>query len=311
MAGGEWDFFSSDKYLIYKFVKSDTINYCTYGSEPMTQDKYLSLFFEAAFRYWTLGSAQMLESSDRKNEFKDIIQTLKKPFKLNYLGRCGKNTLGKADIEIISDENFCDDYDGHSYFSDKKTAFKSGLSICLSKKQKDIRVTTAADLFGLQIPLSKISKKRLAKGLEFLENLKNKKIAPLAPNIGHIPPSFCIMLHETGHAFGLSDEYANEKNQHKNYSSPYRGDGIMNTRCELMPDDITGLIVLIDKTSGKERTFRPLDNLPGMIKDGRFLLPEDASKITEQDLKKLKRELRISKNEYIRLLDKYDIKSVF
>lgn len=295
------------RYLIYKFLKSDSIAYCTYGGAPMIEDKYLSLFFEASFRYWTLGTAKWLEKSERRAEFEDIIQTLNKPFTLNYMGRCGENTKGKVDIEILSDQNLCNFYKDRSYFTYHQTAFRSGISICILEKQKNMRINSSIDILGLEIPLSKISKKKFAKGINYMHDLKNGEVSSMYDNLKNVPYTLCTMLHETGHAFGLADEYSSQRNHDPAFSSPYRGEGIMNNWCTLSADDITAMIALTDKNSGKERTFRPLDNLPGMIKNGQFLLPEDTSKMSEEDFSKLKRSFRISRQEYKDLMDKYGI----
>ena len=294
-----------DRYLLHKFVLSDGISYCTYGSEEIINDEQISLFFEAAFRYWTLGSAQWLEDSGRKEEFSDIIQLLKKPFKLNYLGRCGDNTIGQTDIEIISNSEKCWDKENRSFLSVVNTPFGSPLSICLVTKKDflDRKITLLIGKRVLSMP--RIKKENLDRTFRYMSDLaKGTTQVDTAYNDFFTVP-FCTMLHETGHALGLSDEYASANNQSQKYSSPYRGDGIMNSLCFLKADDVTGVIVLLDKATKKERTFRPFENIPGIIKNGRFILPTDSENISEKDNKKLIKDLRISKNKYIHLMKKY------
>lgn len=294
-----------DIYLLNKFVLSDGISYCTYGSKKRISDKYISLFFETAFRYWTLGSAQWLENSGRNDEFKDIIQTLKKPFKLNYLGRCGSNTIGKTDIEIISDSKKCHNKDYRSFLSGENAPFKSPLFICLLEHKDSMNKRTHLLTERLSVSKPPIKKRKLERTYRYMENLTKGKtqIDPSYNDFFTIP--FCTMLHETGHALGLSDEYPNVNNQSRIYSSPYRGDGIMNTFCALKADDVTGIIVLLDKITNKKRTFRPFDNIPGTIKNGRFIIPDNLENMSKKDNAKLTDDIRISKKKYIRLMKRY------
>lgn len=294
--------------LIFKFIKNESISYCTYSEKTFLDEKYLSLFFEASFRYWTLGVAQWLENSPRKEEFEDIIQTLSKPFKLNYLGQCGKDTKGKTDIEIIADNKICRKTEGTAaYCLFNENENRSPISICTFDKNKDVRFKAILEIINLEIPIDKIRKNKFSETLEYLTQLKRGEISPLSDKAKYIPPSFCRILHETGHAFGLSDEYKGPVNHHATYSSPYRGTGVMNMECELTSNDITGMIVLIDNIKNKKRTFTPLEDLPGIIKDGIFITPEIDNIKDREKVNKFRKTNRITEKEYKSIMDKYRI----
>ena len=68
------------------------------------------------------------------------------------------------------------------------------------------------------------------------------------------PTYFSIMVHELGHAFGLGDEYLEDRPH--NYASATPGQGIMSRiYSPISCDELDGMITLLDRFSGKQRSF--------------------------------------------------------
>lgn len=62
------------------------------------------------------------------------------------------------------------------------------------------------------------------------------------------------MVHELGHAFGLGDEYLEDRPH--NYASATPGQGIMSRiYSPISCDELDGMITLLDRFSGKQRSF--------------------------------------------------------
>lgn len=310
LSGASWSHLpqngSYGRFLVYNIVNQREIRYCTYGTPELTEDYYLSLFFEASVRSWTLESADWLEKSNRAEEFKDIIDLLKRPLPIVNKGKCSSQTRSQTDIEIVSDSAICNRND-RSYFVKQGSRFGSPLQICVLETKKQLRGKAWLELGGLDITVSKTSKKKFKKALEYIKNLKDGKITSFSPQ--DLPKTYTTMQHEVGHALGLADEYEVQYTHDKEYSSPFRGAGIMRYSDGIISaDDITGLITLMDRALLKKRSFLPLeDNIPGEIIDGKFTLPQGSeTALPEKERQKLKNDLRITDDDYKKMMREYN-----
>lgn len=307
--------------LTSRLLHYDTISYCTYSGEMGTDQQTLSLFFEAAFRRWTLGIANYIEKSGRAEKFPFVMSFLKKPIKLDYMGQCVKNSPRRADIEIISDIGECkprkfnEGSQVTSYFIGGQGAknyrpFVSRSAICIDIKFSPKEARARLQFDSPKMNLFKISEKRYKAVEEYIENLAKGIITP-APEDLKYHEVFFIMTHEVGHAFGLADEYYGARNIcHNGLITPYRGEGIMNRNFLISPDDVNGMILAIHSIARKEISFKPFGDIPGMIENNKFIpagqLPKASDiEISQKDEKILKRSLRISETDYKEILEKY------
>ena len=283
---------NNKKYLGYIFVNSDKLVYCTVSAKKKAPDEMLALMFEASFRTWTTGVANTLEKSKRKEEFRDVIELLRKPFTLINNGPCGDmfDKSLKVDIQIVSDPDY-KSCKGTYMPKDRSFFLNSDThTICFLHEGSFFKYTHALFLAG-DFSLYNIGPLANKMNINYLNKLA-------LGTAGHEPlffkmtwEAFFTILHETGHAFGLGDEYLDAfvgNSYDTKYSSPYRGVGVMSGNSYYPAgDDITGMIVLLDKFSNKKRSFRPLDDMPILITNGKAGLDfsaENLPKEVKQDI---------------------------
>lgn len=96
------------------------------------------------------------------------------------------------------------------------------------------------------------------------------------------PTYFSVLVHEMGHAFGLGDEYLKDRPQE--YASPAPGQGIMlRLYNPISCDEIDGMITLLDRFSGVQRTFASFCSNKTVIQNGKAL---PVSETIQQQVKK-------------------------
>lgn len=280
----------SNHYLVHKFLTRDALSYCTYPSpndwEYPLSDEMLSVYFEAAFREWTHGTADYLEKSGRAEEFKDIILLLNKPFQLINKGQCRREWTEKADIEIVADVQRKDlkdigafyerrgQFGGDSMIGIVYTDYKTYHSLREKKKAKvqDYFEQTLADTDHDKLSLEKVIRNNY-----FSFSIRDWKIID-KERYGYSDYVYGVMLHEVGHGFGLADECFDEHQRFEQrnplggkmlwvghnfdepYSTPYVGNGIMSYSMnkKRTADDVMGLITILDRLTQTKRIIYPL-----------------------------------------------------
>ena len=323
--------------LTYFIANGHEISYCT--REGKFSAEVLSVYFEAAVRHWTVGVAQWLEKDGKSEEFKYLIdEQFTKPIKFINKGTCSDETNIEG-VGIILSSNVEDcGRETRSFYRGGTVENDRTPKICLLDTEIDaIRKKTVE--FALNLPAFYANRKQIPDGQpkpsveEYIKDFEEgKRLVSLdaqvtQDNLAYIqtlwtenesenPPkyfeinedSFYAMVHETGHAFGLSDEYIDDKtgyNYNPIYSSPYRGTGIMNDSfsMRLNGDDVTGIIVLFNIATDRYQSFEALDGSPLIIQDGRYpQLPFQFKDITDKEQrKKFKKEWKKFKNPQIRI----------
>lgn len=282
--------FPAKHYLTHKFLTRDSISYCTYPSpsdwEYPLSNEMLSVYFEAAFREWTRGTAAYLAKSGRAEEFEDIIALLNKPFELVNKGQCREEWDEKADIEIVADvqrkdlKNIGAFFVGKSQFGSDAmvgivlSSYKTYQALDEKRKAKvqDYFAQTLAGTDENKLPLEKVIKNFHSPiGIGAVPIIKTERYS-------YSDYVYDTLLHEVGHAFGLADECFDENQRSEQrslsvsrihvsgyifndpYSTPYVGNGIMSYsfNAKRTADDVMGLITILDRFTKTNRIIYPL-----------------------------------------------------
>ncbi len=303
--GGYYD--KEEFSLLSNVIKNKEISYCTYAGKRGTDEETLSLFFKAAFNRWTLGVAYYIQKAGREKEFSPLIFLLTRPITLTYLGQCDPDKA-KADIAIVSDVKECRNRHSNSYLGFFAANFDQYLNskamICITEEFSDNSARARVSATK-HINLFKISKKRYQKVQDYIQNLADG-YATEEPKDLIFNEIFRTMTHEVGHAMGLSDEYGDRKvasTIKKGSNSPYRGDGIMNDNYLMTGDDVNGIIVKVYSLRGDKISFDLFDDTSGTVVDNEFRIP--TYDLSNRDSRRLKKNLRISKQEYDRMMKRY------
>lgn len=290
----------AERFLAKKLLTQSAITYCVSIPEQKqkmlaTEDE-LALMTESALREWTYGIALRIRQAGRANEFQDILSVLEKPLSLQRVSVCDLSKHPaissvypqldpngeKADLTILFAPQYCTQLKGeiNSFFVfDYKdtTPF-----ICLNGRhsnsvrppQKDDYFPSLAQPKPENAPLSNKDLvfnspswfKRVAQGgYTAEEQAYFWRLNRLFEYDGHT--FFDILVHETGHAFGLADEYL--PSRPKRYASTEAGGGLMKDAYQTIScDEIDGMITLLDRFSGKQRTFKSFCEGRKRIKNG-------------------------------------------
>ncbi len=277
------------KYLSYKFIHQKEISFCTKGSpedwqKPISAE-VLSRYFQAAFWEWTRGTAQYLRQSGRGEEFADVIALLEKPFKLVDLGVCQKEMSVRPDIEISASSSFQNKtaayynqsgmrFGGDSHIRFLSPSLKTSEDL-LPRKRNLVEAYIQSAAEGTPKPagitlddITQNQAERVVIGKwTAKDNYRRKYHNQL----------FTTMLHEVGHAFGLTDQdkqlrsvqsspgplsqYGAHGEQRQVFRTPYISYGLMSFNfyyARRTADDVMGLITIFDRFTGTKRIIYPL-----------------------------------------------------
>lgn len=270
-------------FLAQRLVKHQKITYCIANPDAKRQTvsaDNLSLLVEAAMREWTYGIALRIRQAGRAEEMQDILKLLEQPLTLQRLPSCDltKHTSfsslfphfnprgSRADIMFILSERYCSHLSGRytSFFDSNYPG--SSPYICLgayasSPIQKTNPLPQIYEVIGPF--LSEQQRQALAQTLPLFRQVASGKytyqqqqdlwmINRLFEYDGQ--SLFSIITHELGHAFGLADEYLQQRPPQ--YASRSPGENIMADIYQpISCDEVDGMITLLDRFSGTKRTF--------------------------------------------------------
>jgi len=209
----------SSTQLIYKIAYNKPITYCI---DNFSQEKtpVLSAEVSRAFTDWTQGSVSLINESGRGVEFKDISEILSKPVKLQEVP-CGKikgddNDFSDAFLAVNRKRKQRDTADVHFVFSDTKAQTLNDGSV----------------EYGWYAAAQKDSRGQYSAQVIFITSHKDR---------------YVTLLHEIGHAIGLSDQYLDGRyNSNPRYGTSQERASVMNDENQITCDDADGIINLLD-----------------------------------------------------------------
>ena len=276
-------------FLAYRLLTADSIRYClAVPAEKIWQvtPQEADTLIRAALREWTHGIALRIRQAGRAEEFPDILAVLEKPLTLSNVPGCeslanpthkwisSSNT--KADIVFLVSSKQCERKfkETASFYS---PAEKNRLPlICLQAQQNENPLQEIS--FQEYVPMAdtkegaNILQQRfalfdtVAKGGYSTETQQelwetNRFFSYDRPTL------FATIAHELGHAFGLRDEYLDERPE--DYASKQPGTGIMQRLYDpISCDEVDGMITLLDRLNNTSRTFRSFCSNRNVLENG-------------------------------------------
>ena len=274
-------------FLAYRLQTADTLRYCVNlvpPKNPLVSAEQVDTLVRVALREWTYGIALRIRQSGREKEFKDIVELLEKPLALEPVTGCAglatNNSLPSndttADIVFLISDKRCQKLRGKatSFYAPAEPGHVPFICVQDTTQANPLRDIPA----GEYIPQanSESGRQLLQNRLQVFERIAtadystedqqtlwqtNRFFAYDGPTL------FATFMHETGHAFGLGDEYLSERPD--TYASRQPGEGIMhNLYNSVTCDEINGMITLLDRVAGRERTFQSFCKGRGLLVNG-------------------------------------------
>lgn len=298
---------AKSRFLVPTLLYKNEITYCiaTPAQTPTspTADQ-LDILVQAALREWTHGIAVRIRAAGREEEMADILKILDKPLRLIRLSSCNLtshpqflavhpsyNPTGlSSDLTVILSSDYCAKVLGsvNSFFAFqyKNTA----PFMCLTQNYANpLRAPAPQGYFPAA---SDPQKRELLKQTDqiFAQAAAGTYDTDVQDQLWQInrmfawdgPTYFSVLVHEMGHAFGLGDEYLKDRPQE--YASPAPGQGIMlRLYNPISCDEIDGMITLLDRFAGVQRTFASFCSNKTVIQNGKAL---PVSETIQQQVKK-------------------------
>lgn len=280
--------------LVSRLLTNHTIRYCILI--PEEENEFLSseqadTLIQVALREWTHGIALRIAEANRAEEFHDIITLLEQPLHLLRQPQCNTQALPlwqdfynssssapKTDIMFVFSNGYC----GYISRAPAFYSFNEGNPfICANRHYENpLRLPTEQDYFPeINIPDAPILKyqgsatfQQAASG-SYDSALQKKLWAIEYIFMTRDSSYFSMLIHETGHAFGLADEYLEKRAGP--YKSRKRGEGVMQIGYgKIGCDEIDGIITLIDRQRGIRRTFTSFCPGRNSIVNGKEISPQ-------------------------------------
>ncbi len=301
------------RFLAQRLLQEDTITFCVVIPEEEKERvcvENVSLLVQSALREWTYGIALHIYQAGRAEEMQDILQILEKPLTLQPLPQCNLSNFPDfahyypqanahsqtADITFILSAPYCTHLSGryNSFFDIGNQ--QTPPFICLADyEESPVQKEDPAPQIYKQFGFSFSEEERfllthtastfaqIARGNYNLQQQRNLWTTNrLFEYDGH--SLFSIITHELGHAFGLADEYV--KSRPEEYASRKPGQGLMRDGYQpISCDEVDGMITLLDRFAGKQRTFASFCSENTYIVNGtekKLLAKELAKQISQQ-----------------------------
>lgn len=280
-------------FLAYQLLHKNEITYCLFTDprdEQALPPAHTDLFIQSALREWTYGIALRIRTAGRAGEMQDILDVLEKPLTLTRLPACDLRAhklpapkhpeaapaVRTPDITFIASREYCyqvRDWDISFYAAEYQN---SPPFICLydTYAQNPLRSISEQEYIpdrdtpdGQQMLKRRADVFSRVAGGDYDESTQrflwdiNRFFSYDEQTV------FSIIAHETGHAFGLGDEYLSSRPEV--YSSAQPGEGLMCSGYQPVGcDEVDGMITLLDRFSGKKRTFASFCPERGLIVNG-------------------------------------------
>ena len=285
-------------FLVNRLLDSRTISYCVEMPEEETDflDRTQArAMIEVALREWTHGIALRIAAAGRADEFKDILPVLDAPLRLVAQPQCNKAALPlwkdfyasapsapSVDLMFVFSTPYCSSTGAHatSYYAiNGQEPF-----ICsLRRYESPVRTPSEQDYFPPMAKVENQAELQRQGAALFAQAKAGKYDGALQKKVWAVnyifsyddATYFSIAVHEIGHAFGLADEYLEERAGE--YKSLQPGEGIMRRAYqEIGCDEIDGMITLIDRARGTQRKFKSFCPNRGLICGGKEVPPPAA-----------------------------------
>lgn len=271
------------KALAPKFAQGETVSYCAYlanGTEAVTNEEDFDKHIRLTLKLWKAYPAYLIRKSGRAQEFADVLPALEKEPKFIRRDGCdfsqfpkehlhllnpqpAQSAVQPADISYFFENAFFAAINGRetipSYFT-----YNPIPHIHISKQARQnyaLAHTWSSDKFNETNRFFTWRERFLSTPLsdrETIDALMNE-LNQLLREFGYSDSTLLyVLLHETGHAFGLADQHKWINND-KIYTTVETRDSVMDyNQTFLTCDDADGIITLFDDALGLKRSFKSL-----------------------------------------------------
>ena len=276
-------------FLAYRLLADSSIRYCIAVPTEKTLQvapQHANVLIQAALREWTHGIALQIRQAGRAEEFPDILAILEKPLTLSNVAGCesltnpahkwisSNNT--KADIVFLVSTKQCERKfkETASFYS---PADRNRLPlICLQTQQSENPLREISSQEYVPMADTKEGANILQQRFALFDTVaKGEYSTATQQKLWETnrffsydrPTLFATIAHELGHAFGLRDEYLDDRPEI--YASKQPGNGIMKRLYDPMScDEVDGMITLLDRLNNTSRTFHSFCPDRGSLENG-------------------------------------------